>query len=177
MTTGPTALPCLTISCRYRQMTGDWFINIACTWQVPPGPTAPIRSGHRDPSDLILGSSCSAWSIFSSAVYQGESHAEWPKERHEHAPTQTGGVTCRSPKAVDTEYRSPAVARVSKRSKKLRAISCASPGGSPVGECRCGGELLPTCRALFQIDVLEPRADIERLVPVPVRCRQSTDTC
>ena len=160
---GPTTLPYLTISCRYRQMTEDWFINIACTWQVPPGPTAPIRSGHRDPSDLILGSSCSAWSIFSSAVYQGESHAEWPKERHEHAPTQTGGVTCRSPKAVDTEYRPPAVARVAKRPKKLRAISRVSPGRSAVGERRCGGELLPTRRTLLQIDVFEPRSDLENV--------------
>jgi hypothetical protein len=35
--------------------------------------------------------------------YQGGSHGEWPKDRHEHAPTKTGGVICCPPKAVDTE--------------------------------------------------------------------------
>jgi hypothetical protein len=99
--------------------------------------------------------------------HQGGSHAEWPKHRHEHAPTQIGGVICSPVKAVDTECRPPPVARVSKRPKKLRAISCASPGGSPVRECRCGGELLPTRRTLFQIDVLEPRSDVENVAVIP----------
>ena len=165
-------------SCGYPQMMQDWFINIACSWQVPPGPTEPIRSRNRDhflgqPTNsigheqrwrtfhqiliLILRAPPGAYFI---SRYQGGSHAEWPKDSHEHAPTQTGRITCCSPKAVDTEYRPPPVARVSKRPKKLRAISRASPGRSPVGERRCGGELLPTRRTLFQVDVFEQRSDL-----------------
>jgi hypothetical protein len=46
LSSGPTALPCLTIPA----VTTRWnrFINIACTWQAPPGPTEPIRSRNRD---------------------------------------------------------------------------------------------------------------------------------
>ena len=106
--------------------------------------------------------------------YQGGSHAEWPKDSHEHAPTQTGRITCCSPKAVDTEYRPPPVARVSKRPKKLRAISRVSTGGSPVGERRCGGELLPTRRTLFQIDVFEQRGDVEGVSKRPAEPNPST---
>ena len=51
---------------------------------------------------------------------------------------------------------------------QLRAVEIqASPGGSPVGECRCGGELLPTRRTLFQIAVLEPRRDVENVAVIP----------
>jgi hypothetical protein len=35
-------------TCGYPQMMEDWFINIACRWQVPSGPTEPIRSRNRD---------------------------------------------------------------------------------------------------------------------------------
>jgi hypothetical protein len=66
--------------------------------------------------------------------------------------------------------------RVSKRPTKLRAISRISPGGSAIGECRCGGELLSTRRTLFQIAVLEPRGDIERFVQMPVHCKRPTPT-
>jgi Amidohydrolase len=41
----------------------------------------------------------------------------------------------------------------------------ASPGGSPVRECRRCGELLPTRRALLQIDVFKRRGNIDREVP------------
>jgi hypothetical protein len=89
--------------------------------------------------------------------HQGGSHAEWPKDSHAHAPTQTCGIICCPPKAVDTKCRSNPVERASKRPKKLRAISGASPGGSPVGECCRRGELLPARRTLLQIDVPGPR--------------------
>jgi hypothetical protein len=74
----------------------------------------------------------------------------------------------RPAKAVDTECRPNPVERASKRIKKLRTISGASPGGSPGGECRRRGELLPTRGALLQIDVFNPRGDIELFVPIPV---------
>jgi hypothetical protein len=88
-----------------------------------------------------------------------------PKTVMSHALTQTCGAVLCPPKAVDTECRPNPVERASKRPKKLRAISRAYPRRSPVGECRRRGELPPTRRALFQIDVFEPRGDIDRDVP------------
>ena len=38
---------------------------------------------------------------------------------HECAPTQTGGVICRTLEAVDIERRSPRAKELSKRTKKL----------------------------------------------------------
>jgi hypothetical protein len=165
-------------------MMDDWFINIACTRWVPQrrlnqfvpeivtiSPAATNGIGHEGtaahiPSDLILVRRARPGAYF-ICRHQGGSHAEWPKDSHEHAPTQTCGVIFCPPKAVDTECRPNPVERASKRPKKLRAISGASPGGSPVGECRRGGELLPTCRTLFQVDVLEPRSDVENVAAIP----------
>jgi hypothetical protein len=145
--------------------------------------TEPIRSRNRDHflRRLRTASATTArrrtfhqirfWSVvlclgaYFICRHQGGSHAEWPKDSHEHAPTQTCGVIFCPPKAVDTECRPNPVERASKRPKKLRAISGASPGGSQVRECRRRGELLPTRRALLQIDVFEPRGDIDRDVP------------
>jgi hypothetical protein len=162
----------------YPQVIDSWFINISvvgkCRHHIVNRYPQKSRSFSRaayeqhratsDGGDSIRSDSAPPGAYFIRR-YQGGSHAEWPKDSHEHAPTQTGRITCSSPKAVDTEYRPPPVARVSKRPKKLRAISGASPCGSPVGECRRGGELLPTRRALLQIDVFEPRSDIDRDVP------------
>ena len=136
----------------------------------------PRHGGAHIPSDLILVRRALPGAYF-ICRHQGGSHAEWPKDIHEHAPTQTCGVIFCPPKAVDIECRPNPVERASKRPKKLRAISGASPGGSPVRKCRRGGELLPIRRALFQNDVFEPRGDIERFVPTLVRCKWTTDTC
>jgi hypothetical protein len=169
-------------SCRYPQMMDDWFINIACTRRVPqrrlnqfvPEIVIIFSSGyeqHRPPmhggahsirSDS--GQSCSAWSIFHLPSSRSEP-CRMAEDNHEHAPTQTCEVIFCPPKAVDTDCRPNPVERASKRTKKLRAISGASPGGSPVGECRRCGELLPTRRALLQIDVFKPRGNIDRDVP------------
>src|SRR5205807_410378 len=51
--------------------------------------------------------------------YEGVSHAEWPKDCHEWAPTQTGGVICCPLNAVDLECRPPRPEGPSKRAKKL----------------------------------------------------------
>jgi hypothetical protein len=180
-------------SCRYPQMMADWFINIACTRWVPQrrlnqfvpeivtiSPAATNGIGHEGtaahiPSDLILVRRARPGAYF--ICHHGGSHAAWPKDSHEHTPTQTCGLICCRPKAVDTECGPNPVERASKRPKKLRAISGASPGGSPVRKCRRGGELLPTRRALFQNDVFEPTGDIERFGPTLVRCKRTTDTC
>ena len=109
-------------SCRYPQMMDDWFINIACTRAGAATTTEPIRSRnviifssgyeqHRPPRH---GGAHSIRSILVSRAlpgayficrHQGGSHAEWPKDSHEHAPTQTCGVIFCPPKAVDTECR------------------------------------------------------------------------
>jgi hypothetical protein len=125
---------------------------------------SPPRQAARVPSDLILVRRALPGAYLICRNQRG-SHAEWPKDSHEHAPTQTCGVIFCPPKAVDTDCRPNPVERAPKRPKKLRAISGASPGGSAVGECRRRGELLPTRRALLQIDVFEPRGDIDRDVP------------
>ena len=62
--------------------------------------------------------SCAARSIF-TCHDQGVSHAEWPKDKHENAPTQTGIVICSPPKAVDIECRPPRAEGLSKCAKKL----------------------------------------------------------
>jgi hypothetical protein len=170
-------------SFRYPQVIDGWFINISCSWQVPPPHTEPISaeiviifsgglrtaSGHERwwrtlHEILIVRAPPGAYFI---SHYQGGSHGEWPKDSDEHAPIKTDGVICSSPKALETEPRPPAVERVSQRPKKLRAICRVRPGGSPVGECRRRGKLLPTCRTLFQIDVLEPRSDVENVAAIP----------
>jgi hypothetical protein len=106
--------------------------------------------------------------------YRGASHAEWPKDSHEYAPTPTCGVISCPPKTVDTECRPPTVARVSKRPKKLRAISRACPRGSPVRQRRRGGELLPARRTLFQVDVFEQRSYVEGVSERPAEPNPST---
>jgi hypothetical protein len=163
-------------------MMDDWFINIACTARHRSNnrtnsfhksrsfsPAAASSIGHQGtaahiPPDLILVRRALPGAFF-ICRHQGGSHAEWPKDSHEHAPTQTCGAVLCPPKAVDTECRPNPVERASKRPKKLRAISRACPRRSPVGECRRRGELPPTRRALLQIDVFEPRGDIDRDVP------------
>ena len=51
--------------------------------------------------------------------YQGVSHAKWPKDNHECAPTQTGSIICCPLEAVDIECRPPRAEGLSKRAKKL----------------------------------------------------------
>ena len=151
-------------------------MKIACSWQVSPRQepirprnchifrAATNRIGHQAtaahiPSDPILVRRALPGAYF-SCRHQGGRHAEWPKDSHEHAPTQTCWVIFCPSKAVDTKCRPNPVERASKRPKKQRAISGASPGGSPGGECRRRGELLPTRRTLLQIDVPGPRRDV-----------------
>ena len=45
--------------------------------------------------------------------------AEWPKDKYEHAPIQTGRAICRPRKAVVIECRPPRTERLSQRAKKL----------------------------------------------------------
>jgi hypothetical protein len=40
-----------------------------------------------------------------TCYYQGVSHAEWPKNNDEYAPTQFGEAICQPREAVDTECR------------------------------------------------------------------------
>jgi hypothetical protein len=47
------------------------------------------------------------------------SHAKWPKDSYECAPTQTSSVICRTLEAVDIECRPPRAEELSKRAKKL----------------------------------------------------------
>lgn len=89
------------------------------------------------------------------------SHAEWPKESHEHGTTQFGEIIYCPPKTMDIGYHTPRFERLSKCETKLRAVSCAGSGGSALREYRRGGKLLPTRRALFQSNVLEPGSEIE----------------
>jgi hypothetical protein len=105
---------------------------------------------------------------------QGGSLAEWPKDSHECAPTPTCGVISCPRKAVDTECRPPTVARVSKRPKKLRAISRACPRRRAVRERRRGGELLSARRTLFQVDVFEQRSDVDGVSERPAEPNPST---
>jgi hypothetical protein len=51
--------------------------------------------------------------------YQGVSHAEWPKDKHEYAPTRTGSTICWLLKAVVIECRPPRTERLSQRATKL----------------------------------------------------------
>src|SRR6266540_1017969 len=121
-------------------MIHNWFINIACSRQVPTrrlNRSAPAIvstfSGtflHWDytgrPREraaqiplapvLVLHVPHAA---YFTCHYQGVSHAEWPKDNEEYAPTQTGGAVCCSLKAVDIECRPPRVEGLSKRAKKL----------------------------------------------------------
>jgi hypothetical protein len=67
-----------------------------------------------------------AWSIF-TCHDQGVSHAEWPKDNHENAPTQTGIVICSPLEAVDIECLPSHAERFSKRAKKLRTVFGVGP--------------------------------------------------
>jgi hypothetical protein len=51
--------------------------------------------------------------------YQGVSHAEWPKPKHEYSLPETIRATCRSLKAVDIEFIPSGVEKLSQRAKKL----------------------------------------------------------
>jgi hypothetical protein len=80
---------------------------------------------------------------------QGVSHAKWPKDNYEWAPIQTDTAICCTLEAVDTECRPPRFDGLSKRAKKLRAVSDArSRRGSNRRHGR-GRELLPVRRTLF----------------------------
>jgi hypothetical protein len=46
---------------------------------------------------------------------QGVSHAEWPKDNHEHATAQIGNVIYSPFKPMDIEGRQPSAKRVSKK--------------------------------------------------------------
>jgi hypothetical protein len=48
-----------------------------------------------------------------------ESHAEWPKDIHEYASTETGRVTCWPLTAVGIEGAPPRATRLAQREKKL----------------------------------------------------------
>lgn len=58
---------------------------------------------------------------------RGVSHTKWPKDNRERAPTETSSVICWTFEAVDLERRPPRADRLSKRPKKLRAVSGARP--------------------------------------------------
>jgi hypothetical protein len=62
--------------------------------------------------------SCAARSVF-TCHYQGVSHAECPKDKHECAPTQAGSAICWPLKAVVIECRPPRTERLSQCAKKL----------------------------------------------------------
>jgi len=47
------------------------------------------------------------------------SYVKWPKNNHECAPTQTGGVICCTLEAVDIGCRSLRAEEFAKRAKKL----------------------------------------------------------
>jgi hypothetical protein len=51
--------------------------------------------------------------------YQGVSHAEWPKDKHEAAPTKTGSVIWWPLTAVGIECAAARATRLSQREKKL----------------------------------------------------------
>jgi len=82
------------------------------------------------------------------------------RQSQECAPTQTGSIICCPLEAVDIECRPPRAEGLSKRAKKLWAVSGARPCWSPNRQHGRGRELLPARRTLFQIDVLGPRSDI-----------------
>src|SRR5216684_6545759 len=129
-------------SSRYPHMTHDWFMNIACSRQVPPrrlNRSAPEIAGifsgdmfFTANSSLVGRSaaskggvcatradsrlSCPHGTYFHLPFTKGVSHAEWPK--NEYAPTQPGGVIWCPRKALDIEWRPPRVEGLSKRPKK-----------------------------------------------------------
>jgi len=62
--------------------------------------------------------SCATRSVC-TCHYQGVSHAEWPKDQHEYAPTQTDSAICWPLKAVVIECAPPRTEGLSQRAKKL----------------------------------------------------------
>jgi hypothetical protein len=79
-----------------------------------------MREGmYRDSNDR-LGS----WArgLF-TCHYQGVSHAQWPNDNTECAPTQTGSVIWYPIKAVDIECRPPRAKELSKRASTLMICS------------------------------------------------------
>jgi hypothetical protein len=54
-----------------------------------------------------------------TCYYQGVSHAERPKDKHEYAPTETGMVTCWPLTAVAIECAPPRITGLSQWEKKL----------------------------------------------------------
>ena len=51
--------------------------------------------------------------------YEGVSHAEWPKDKHESAPKETGNVICWPLTAVDIECAPSSATGLSQCEKKL----------------------------------------------------------
>jgi hypothetical protein len=51
--------------------------------------------------------------------YQGVSHAEWPKDKHEYTSIETGKITCWPPTTMGIECASPRATGLSQREKKL----------------------------------------------------------
>ena len=61
---------------------------------------------------------CSTEHLFHLPL-QGVSHAEWPKDKHEAAPTETGSVICWPLTAVGIECAPPRATGLPQREKKL----------------------------------------------------------
>jgi hypothetical protein len=83
---------------------------------------------------------------------KGMRHAERPKQKHEHAPT-LDVVICAPLTGMGIKRASPSPEGFSQCAKKLRALSSACPSRSPGRQYDRRGELLPTRRTLFQVDV------------------------
>jgi hypothetical protein len=102
-------------------------------------------------------------------------HAKWLQNPYEYTPTQTGSVICCPLEAVDIERRPPRAGQLSKRAKKLRAVSGACPRRSPNWQHCRGRELLPVRGTLFQIDVLEFRKNVRSFPAAATSARANVD--
>jgi hypothetical protein len=63
--------------------------------------------------------SCQTRGVLHFAKKQGVSHAEWPKDTHECAASETGSAICWSLGEVVSERRPPRTEAISQRAKKL----------------------------------------------------------
>jgi hypothetical protein len=79
-------------------------------------------------------------------------------------PKPAGSFSARPKRWIPTAARTQSNGHQNAQRSYERYLALAQEG-SAVGECRRRGELLPTRRALLQIDVFEPRGDIDRDVP------------